>query len=844
MPIDFTKLSPPAATVRPVDPIALFRSLKVNDPAINDLWLAQGDALRDWHSTRNQSDIAIILNTGAGKTLVGLLAAQSLVNETSNQVAYACSSIQLVKQTADKARGYGLDVTTYYRGEYDNDLFRRGRAPCITTYHALFTGRSRFANNDITAVVFDDAHTAGHLLRDQFTLQIRRDSLPRLYSRVSQLFRPYFARIGQEMGYLETIEGHHHSAHRFIPPFAIRQVLAEVQRELLAAGLGDLNDTKFPWVYLRDHTDLCAVFISANDVVFTPVVVPVGILPYFRDGVRRLYLSATLAAKDEFLRSFGRVPNQIIAPTTAAGECERLILIPALAKGSGRNTTDIAAAKGVATSKKCLVLVPTYRRKTAWDEIATQFAEETAEQVERFKKADSPACLVLTARYDGVDLPGDSCRVMIIDDLPTGLNALERYLWEQLNLGKLLRSTIASRIVQSFGRISRGMSDHGVVLLTGDRLIEWILAPRNQALLPPFLQRQLQLGIDLSEMLALGDFADTADQCLNRDEGWISYYQTNMEALHPEPVPFEDLDQALEMSRAEVEFGQAFWERNFQYAAKVLETRLEATLNVSRATGAWHAFWLGYCYDLLGDSDRARHLYDRAHGSHKSLPPFERWFEAEEAGALPPQVLNVAAMLRSGNTAHLHLPRHLDMDLAALDGHGEVSHIEAALESLGAFLGLQASRPDNELGTGPDVVWSIDGSPALSIEAKTAKGSQATYSKRDLGQVRDHRQWVRDKLSIEHVFSTFIGPLVPPAGNSNPDPDIMVIELAQFQALGERLSAALRDICANGLPITATAVVHRIFHERDLLWPDLFDGLTKHTLQNVKPDGSQQLRNN
>ncbi|WP_419652234.1 hypothetical protein, partial [Thiolapillus sp.] len=39
---------------------------------------------------------------------------------------------------------YGLDVTTYFRSDFSNDLFTRGEAPCITTYQALFNGKSRF----------------------------------------------------------------------------------------------------------------------------------------------------------------------------------------------------------------------------------------------------------------------------------------------------------------------------------------------------------------------------------------------------------------------------------------------------------------------------------------------------------------------------------------------------------------------------------------------------------------------------------------------------------------------------------------------------------------------------
>ena len=173
--IDFSKIPAHSQQTKPIHPIDLFQASAVTDKSINDLWLAQGDALREWHEHRDDKDVAVVLNTGAGKTLVGLLIAQSLVHETQRQVVYACSSIQLVEQTADKARGYGLPVTTYYRNKFSLDRqYQRAEAPCVTTYQALFNGKTRFASDDISAVIFDDAHAAEHILRDQFSLNIAR----------------------------------------------------------------------------------------------------------------------------------------------------------------------------------------------------------------------------------------------------------------------------------------------------------------------------------------------------------------------------------------------------------------------------------------------------------------------------------------------------------------------------------------------------------------------------------------------------------------------------------------------------------------------------------------------
>jgi len=85
---------------RPLDPEAIFRRAPKGASSFPDLWRGQADALRQWHTgLRDEADVLISLNTGAGKTVVGCLIAQSLVNEGLNHVVYACGTIDLVRQT-------------------------------------------------------------------------------------------------------------------------------------------------------------------------------------------------------------------------------------------------------------------------------------------------------------------------------------------------------------------------------------------------------------------------------------------------------------------------------------------------------------------------------------------------------------------------------------------------------------------------------------------------------------------------------------------------------------------------------------------------------------------------
>lgn len=828
--MDFSNISAKKSTERPIHPVEIFHQAKVLDAGINDLWLAQGDALREWHEKRDANDIGLVLNTGAGKTLVGLLISQSLVNETKSQVLYACSSIQLVEQTAEKAAGYGLDVCTYFGGEFSNDLYHQGKAPCITTYQALFNGRSRFFNEQCAAVVFDDAHAAEHLLRDHFTLRLKKSEFPGHYAQLIDLLRAYHLKIGKGTSYAE-LDNAESGALFFVPPFVVQSQLNEISRILLDANLAQPVSTKFSWAHLKDHIDLCCVLLTSTEIAITPPVVPVTNLPYFQGKTRRVYLSATLGSEDAFARTFGRAPDHVIAPETTAGECERMILMPSRLESAGG---DVEATKAILAARKALVMVPTYSRAQKWAGFAAApDRDRVTEAVNAFKAGKAPAKLLLAARYDGVDLPGDTCRVMVIDDLPMGVGPLERYLWERLELQNTLRTSIASRIVQSFGRISRGMSDHGVVVLTGDRLVQWLLIPRNAQLLPHFLQKQIKLGYEVSGSAdTVEDMSSAIDQILARDQGWISAYDSYMKEAEAESADV-DMETLVALAKNEAAFSQLMWDRDYVAAAKVLRGTLEDAFKVSASTGAWHALWLGYAYALANDLDSALELYQRAHSVQKNIPPIPRDGGEQAAADVPEQLVSVERLFTIRVDSALGLPKSLDGGLAHLDGSGTSGQTEESLRVLGELLGMTSTRPDKEHGTGPDVLWVIEGGPALCIEVKTDKAAYSRYQKKEVGQLGDHIQWVRDHTGIDSIYPIFVGPIRPATDTANPPPDFLVIGLDQFKGLAERVVAALRDIAANALPITLRDTVRETFQQRGLIWPDCFDSLESHCIRDI-----------
>lgn len=820
MPIDFSKIRPSRKEAAVIDPIDLFQRLKISDKNINDLWLAQGDALREWNTSRKASDVAITLNTGSGKTLVGLLIAQSLTNETRGKVLYACSSIQLVEQTRDKAIGYGLSITTYYKGNFDNTLFHEAKAPCITTYQALFNGRSIFFREEIAAVIFDDAHAAEHLLRDHFSLRISSDDLPRLHAELVSLFQECFRAIGKDATFT-GLDQKSQDTVLLVPPSELHANQAELMRLLVNAGLEKNSDTMFAWEHIKDKIDICAVLATSGVFTFTPAFVPVQTLPYFSKNIRRVYLSATLVSKDAFARTFGCLPSKVVAPITTAGECERLILVPNLLVGSN---DDVGSAINILNDQKTLILVPTYLRAKKWQvfaELPPQ--EQITKRVNDFKNSSGTPKMILAARYDGVDLPGDTCRVMIIDDLPMGMGPLERFLWESLRLAHGLRSTIASRIVQSFGRISRGMSDHGIVFLTGKRLIEWLHTPNNRATLPAFLQKQLELGFQISrDATSIDDLKDVVVKFFDRNQDWIDIYRQFMEEANAEKNP-PDLERLAKLALSEGECAKHLWNRDYDKAAKILACNLNAAFEESQALGAWHALWLGRIYELMKDKDSAQELYVRAHGAANNIPALRSTSGTREKETSR-QVLEIEQQFLVRPDS-VNPPRRLSQGLVYLNGTGTSSQTEEALRALGEFLGLEATRPEKEHGTGPDVLWVSPGCPALCMEVKSGKDKENYYRKRDMGQLSDHIQWVRNNTEYSEIIPIFVGPLSKPSESANPSPEFQLIELDSFKKLGERLIATYNDIANIALPPNLREKIDDSLKSRQLTWPNLFETL-------------------
>lgn len=800
--MDFSQLGTTAKKIAPVEPIKLFESLPSLENTPNDLWRGQAEALTNWHAVRNSKDVLVSLNTGAGKTIVGLLIAQSLVNEGVGNVIYVCSTIDLVNQTAAEAKRIGIPHTIRVKGGFSNDLFETEKSFCITTYQALFNGHSVLRRKFFPgAVIFDDAHVAESVLRDAFTIRIASKDYPDLFNEIAQLFEPHFKELRVLSRFKNSLSfGEHATA--FAAPRGVQQRTAQLLQLFEKHNLKDDANLTYAFEHIKDHIEACAAIFTRGVFELAPPFLPSLALDVFERPVRRVYLSATLQSQTEFIRAFGRKPSEMVVPSNDAGNGERLII-------DGRNIQGGFSAgyiKEIAQKKKIIIAIPSYLASEKWKEVSTPpTTENFSEALNDFRKADNGA-FTLVSRVDGIDLPHDTCRLMLMEGLPSGTSLIERYQWEFLKMNNVHAARVANRLAQLFGRINRGRNDYGVFLIESKDLNIWLAKDRNVSLLPPLLQKQVMLGRSVQEGMSLNNtskVSDAINSVLNRDETWLSYYEREVKLgeLDKDQVERAEVAEPIMVTAAltESKYAAFIWNGGYTEARQVMENSIDKVASADTPLGGWHSVWLGAAFDLEEDPDSA----DRSYGIAKSrigqaiaLPRPNKQKAAVTDERLNSFALSLKAYLgySSGGKCDAEITK-LKTELSFMN-NGTPNQAESAIRKLGEILGFSSTRPDNDQGTGPDVLWIEDkNNIALGFELKTDKDSPATYYKKDISQGHDHLSWIKQQYP-NHTCSglLYVGPDGVVDTKANPSSEMGICTIETITSLRDQVLALIDDL--------------------------------------------------
>ncbi len=174
MGLDFSKLGSEKSVDTIDDPQKIFQAFPNKDKRYSCLRDVQGEVLTGWHKRRTKSDLLIKMNTGGGKTVVGLLILKSCLNEGAGPAVYVAPDKYLVKQVLSEAERLGVKTTTNPR----SSIYQSGKAILVINIYKLVNGKSVLGVGKegqkigIGSIIIDDTHACVATTEDQFTLSI------------------------------------------------------------------------------------------------------------------------------------------------------------------------------------------------------------------------------------------------------------------------------------------------------------------------------------------------------------------------------------------------------------------------------------------------------------------------------------------------------------------------------------------------------------------------------------------------------------------------------------------------------------------------------------------------
>ena len=743
--VDFDKLRTQAQRPVPTDPLEIFRRLP-KPPGMNDLYTSQAEVLETWFKRRERRDTVLKLHTGGGKTLVGLLMAQSTLNELKEPVLYLAPTVQLVNQTLEKAKLLGIAAVPYVRGQPLDEGFLNCKSIMVATYKALFNGYSKFGvrgsgiPTKAGAVILDDAHVAFSVVRESFTLAVETTKDRERFKALCALFRDSFKKLDRVGTFDDTVSGLSNMVIE-VPYWAWHEQIDAVREQLRV----DAEKHSFVWPLLRDNLHLCHAIISKDAFTVTSVLPLVNSFPTFADAPRRIYMSATIADDSEIVRSFDADPamvNEALTSRSLAGISERMVLIPNLMQFDFNvPKVNRELLKWIANERRlgAVVLTPSNVSAQTWSDVALipESSEQVEAQVVAMQARTTNGPMAFANRYDGIDLPGDSCRLLVMEGLPAGTSDYELLRASTLFGGATISRMLAQRIEQGIGRGARGAGDHCVVLLSGADLAGWIAKDANFRLLTSATRAQLDMGSTVSkEVKDVTDLGKTIAMSIDRDASWVNYHaETLAENVAAEPADSQRFDVAAAERKAFNNWADGYLDKAI--------ARLDQTVNgkdrPDEQTRGWLLQLAARIADNWGQSERSDELQKAAFGANRNLlrprvlPPYRPLPTPGVQGSA------IASQLR-GYRIRRGLMQRFEQVASMLNANSTANQFEQALADLGEMIGLTAERHDDG-GEGPDVLWLLPKKLAFIIEAKSRKLDKNALTKEEHGQLLVAQQW-------------------------------------------------------------------------------------------------------
>ena len=778
--MDFRKLGNKPDLNRLTSPRDIFQALPARAAGFGYLRDVQGQVLDAWNQRRTERDLVIKMNTGSGKTIVGLLILQSSLNEGVGPALYVAPSPYLEEQAAEQAARLGIPVV----GDLESTRYTASKAIAIINIHKLVNGRSVFGGPGnsrpspvpIGTVVIDDAHAALATVEAQSTIVL--PSTHRLYGALLDMFRGDLSQQSETK--LLDIEQGDTTAELRVPFWAWADRSSDVLKLLKSAK--DDDSLKFTLWLVADLLKISSAVFTAESLEIRPPFPPIDRITSFAQAPRRIYLTATLPDDGVLVSHFDADAASVrkpINPSTAADLGDRLILAPQQINAEIEDEDIRQALRAFADDVNVVVLVPSYRKADRWVNVAnvTAGAEDIKEVVGKLQ-TQHLGLVVLVNKYDGIDLPDKACRILVIDGLPEVYGGLDRRQALALGNSEAMIDRQLQRIEQGMGRGVRSADDHCVVILLGSHLAQLVADRRYLTKVSPATRAQMELSDDISEELrgsGLKELCAVIKQVLDRDPNWVLMSRSKLAGIE---YPPGHVDEGVFYSRAALNSAAA---GQFDKAVEFMSKAVNSTED-PRLKG-WRQEELAVYKHQL-DPAGAQQVLVGAIALNPMITKPIRGVSYHRLSAADNQSRAAADYLKATYSERNALLVGVNALLDDLQFDPErTDEFEDAMEKLGLHLGFASQRPERDDKNGPDVLWAIGGQKFLVIECKSGATADAIH-RREVAQLAHSVNWFVENYGGDNVCTPLmVHPVNVLASNATAPPDCRIVTIEKLDDL-------------------------------------------------------------
>lgn len=782
------------------DPVDLYLRLSERGGP-GPIWDHQGQVLRSWHSQpyRDAPDVALELPTGAGKTLVAGLIGEFQRRTAGDRVAYLCLTRQLAAQTARRLDEYEIPnvlLTGRVRSwdQSDRARYRSSDAVAVSTYSHVFNNNP--ALDDVSTLILDDAHGAADFVASPWSLAIERglvyhDVLSLVADSLDGLVVQALRRDGADSDYRTGVY--------LASPTGVAAVKSDLEALLYQAAMrGALSDpASYARQLLEGRIDRCLMYVAHRGLLIRPLIPPTTMHAAFDDPVRRVYMSATLGHGGELERAFGRRGiKRIPVPKgwDKRGTGRRLFCFPQLTTDLSRDPA--AAPEWVAATigeaGRAVAIAPDFRTTDTFieqcvpDAYQTVTADDVEDDLAPFVDSDE-AVLLLSNRYDGIDLPDEECRLVILNGLPAKGDLQERFLYSSLGAQNVLQERIRARIAQGAGRATRNFRDYATVIVLGEDLISYLGRHDVQSAFHPDMHAEIEFGWRNSLDVTSPEMTANIAIFTEHDDEWA---EIDRDDIVPQRDTYQRVDPAgasqLQVAaRFEVEAWEKIWSNDWSGALDAVRQVIDS-LSGGRSSGRYAALWN---YLAMSIAVRLHHstsdpqyvttaaAYLRvARAAARGASWLDHLAASADnlADANPQTELDPVDELAVDNIldrlATLGRPAKFDAAIAKMHkGLSETPHAayEQAIVELGLFAGVSESLPRSNADAAPDGAWLFGDISWITWEAKSEAKPEGELGARYTGEAGGHLRYIARTRSEEVPEDSF-GFIVTPQQRVHP----------------------------------------------------------------------------